>query len=135
MPIVSFTQAALDLGMKSRSTLYRLKDSELSRYIRPPARPGGNPVPLPSGAAPAKSATGGFTTGTTGTASRLRYGSAKPCGSARSTRFSGWRPDDTPVSELPNLRLVLGGPVAAVISDGLAVRRMDAAGRTIPTWS
>ena len=41
MSTVSFSEAALVLGMKSRSTLYRLKDSELSRYLRPPARPGG----------------------------------------------------------------------------------------------
>ena len=27
--------------MKSRSTLYRLNDSELARYARPPAHPGG----------------------------------------------------------------------------------------------
>jgi hypothetical protein len=41
MPVVSFSEAAKVLGFKSRSTLYRLKDSELSRYIRPPAHPGG----------------------------------------------------------------------------------------------
>ena len=35
MSTVSFSEAALVLGMKSRSTLYRLKDSELSRYLRP----------------------------------------------------------------------------------------------------
>lgn len=40
--------------MKSRSTLYRLKDSELARYVRPPAHPGGaarlelEPVGLPT---------------------------------------------------------------------------------------
>lgn len=39
--IVSFSEAAKVLGMKSRSTLYRLKDSELARYVRPPAHPGG----------------------------------------------------------------------------------------------
>jgi hypothetical protein len=38
---VTFSEAAKVLGMKSRSTLYRLKDSELARYVRPPARPGG----------------------------------------------------------------------------------------------
>jgi hypothetical protein len=42
------------LGFKSRSTLYRLKDAELSRYLRPPARAGGaqmlelEPIGLPS---------------------------------------------------------------------------------------
>ena len=41
MPVVSFTEAAKVLGFKSRSTLYRLKDSELARYVRPPAHPGG----------------------------------------------------------------------------------------------
>jgi hypothetical protein len=41
MPVVSFSEAAKVLGFKSRSTLYRLKDSELARYVRPPARPGG----------------------------------------------------------------------------------------------
>jgi len=38
---VSFSEAARLLGFKSRSTLYRLKDSELARYVRPPAHPGG----------------------------------------------------------------------------------------------
>ena len=38
---VTFSEAAKVLGMKSRSTLYRLKDSELARYVRPPAHPGG----------------------------------------------------------------------------------------------
>ena len=85
--------------------------------------------------APANSATGALAGDTTGTVSRAGCRSEKPCRSARSTRFSGSRPDDTPVSELPNLRLVLGGPVAAVIPDGLAIRRMDAADRNIPTRS
>ena len=54
MPVVSFSEAARLLGYRSRSTLYRLKDSELSRYIRPPAHPGGadhlelTPAGLPS---------------------------------------------------------------------------------------
>ena len=38
---VTFSEAAKVLGFKSRSTLYRLKDAELSRYLRPPARAGG----------------------------------------------------------------------------------------------
>ena len=38
---VTFSEAAKVLGFKSRSTLYRLKDSELARYVRPPTRPGG----------------------------------------------------------------------------------------------
>ena len=38
---VTFSEAAQLLGYKSRSTLYRLKDSELARYVRPPAHPGG----------------------------------------------------------------------------------------------
>ena len=41
MAVVSFTEAARLLGFKSRSTLYRLRDSELARYVRPPAHPGG----------------------------------------------------------------------------------------------
>jgi hypothetical protein len=41
MAVVSFSEAAKVLGMKSRSTLYRLRDSELARYVRPPAHPGG----------------------------------------------------------------------------------------------
>jgi len=41
MPVVSFSEAAKVLGFKSRSTLYRLKDSELARYVRPAVRPGG----------------------------------------------------------------------------------------------
>lgn len=51
---VTFSQAAQLLGFKSRSTLYRLKDAELSRYLRPPARAGGaqmlelEPIGLPS---------------------------------------------------------------------------------------
>ena len=39
--LVTFTEAAKVLGFKSRSTLYRLKDSELGRYVRPPVCPGG----------------------------------------------------------------------------------------------
>jgi hypothetical protein len=38
---VTFSEAAKVLGFKSRSTLYRLKDSELARYVRPPAHRGG----------------------------------------------------------------------------------------------
>jgi hypothetical protein len=41
MPVVSFSEAAKVLGFKSRSTLYRLKDSDLARYVRPPSRAGG----------------------------------------------------------------------------------------------
>ena len=41
MPVVSFSEAAKVLGFKSRSTLYLLRDSELARYVRPPAHPGG----------------------------------------------------------------------------------------------
>ena len=41
MAVVSFSEAAKVLGFKSRSTLYRLRDSELARYVRPPAHPGG----------------------------------------------------------------------------------------------
>jgi hypothetical protein len=41
MPVVSFSEAAKVLGFKSRSTLYRLKDSDLARYVRPAARLGG----------------------------------------------------------------------------------------------
>jgi hypothetical protein len=41
MTVVSFTEAAKVLGFRSRSTLYRLKDSELARYVRPAAHPGG----------------------------------------------------------------------------------------------
>ena len=41
MAVVSFAEAARALGFKSRSTLYRLRDSELARYVRPPAHPGG----------------------------------------------------------------------------------------------
>ena len=54
MPVVSFSEAAKVLGFKSRSTLYRLKNSDLARYLRPPVRPGGadrlelDPEGLPS---------------------------------------------------------------------------------------
>jgi len=41
MPVVSFSEDAKVLGFKSRSTLYRLKDSELARYVRPPSHAGG----------------------------------------------------------------------------------------------
>jgi len=41
MPVVSFSEAAKVLGFKSRSTLYRLRDSDLARYVRPPSRTGG----------------------------------------------------------------------------------------------
>ena len=38
---VTITEAARLLGFKSRSTLYRLREGALSRYLRPPARDGG----------------------------------------------------------------------------------------------
>lgn len=41
MPVVTLTEAAKALGFKSRSTLYRLKDSgDLADYIRPTPSPG-----------------------------------------------------------------------------------------------
>ena len=42
MPVVNFTEAAAACGFKSRSALYRLRDSgELARYLRPAPEPGG----------------------------------------------------------------------------------------------
>lgn len=42
MTTVTFSEAARALGFRSRSTLFRLKDSgDLSEYLRPPASPGG----------------------------------------------------------------------------------------------
>jgi len=42
MPAVSLSEAALALGFKSRSTLFRLRDAgELADYLRPPAGTGG----------------------------------------------------------------------------------------------
>jgi len=42
MPAVTFSEAAKALGFRSRSTLFRLKDSgDLSEYLRPPSSPGG----------------------------------------------------------------------------------------------
>jgi hypothetical protein len=42
MTTATFSEAARALGFRSRSTLFRLKDSgDLSEYLRPPASPGG----------------------------------------------------------------------------------------------
>ena len=42
MPAVTLSEAAQALGFKSRSTLYRLRDSgDLADYLRPPSSPGG----------------------------------------------------------------------------------------------
>jgi hypothetical protein len=42
MPAVTFSEAAKVLGFRSRSTLFRLKDSgDLSEYLRPAVSPGG----------------------------------------------------------------------------------------------
>lgn len=45
MPAVTFSEAARALGFRSRSTLFRLKDSgDLADYLRPPSSPGGAPL-------------------------------------------------------------------------------------------
>lgn len=42
MPAVTLSEAAQALGFKSRSTLYRLRDTgDLADYLRPPSSPGG----------------------------------------------------------------------------------------------
>jgi hypothetical protein len=42
MPTATFSETARALGFRSRSTLFRLRDSgDLSEYLRPPASPGG----------------------------------------------------------------------------------------------